>query len=138
MTEKGAVLGIDPGRKRIGLAISDPARRMALPLEVIRRTADGSHLKHIADLVAERGVGEIVVGLPISLDGSEGPSAEAARNLAGDIAETAGVPVVFVDERLTTVSATRRLREAGATKTKGMVDSLAAAELLQLHLDAPR
>ena len=138
MTEKGAVLGIDPGSKRIGVAISDPARRMAIPLTVIPRKPDGSHLKRIADLVAEKGVEEVVVGLPKSLDGSERQSAQAARELAGDIADTAGVPVVFVDERLTTVSATRRLREAGATKTKEMVDSLAAAELLQLHLDTPR
>ena len=138
MSYKGAVLGIDPGRKRIGVAISDPGRKMALPLEVVPRKADGSHLHRIVDLVAEKGVGEVVVGLPLSLDGSEGQSARAARELAGDIAETAGVPVVFVDERLTTVSATRRLREAGATKTKEMVDSLAAAELLQLHLDTPR
>lgn len=138
MTEKGAVLGIDPGLKRIGVAISDPARRMALPLEVIPRRADGSHLKRVADLVAEKGVEEVVVGLPLSLDGSEGQSARAARELAGEIAQTVGVPVVFVDERLTTVSATRRLREAGATKTKEMVDSLAAAELLQVHLHTPR
>lgn len=136
MTDRGALLGVDPGRKRIGLAVSDPGRKMAIPLEVVRRTSDGAHLRRIADIVAERGIAEIVVGLPRSLDGTEGPSARAARDLAHDISEVAGIPVLFVDERLTTVTAARRLRESGATRTKEIIDSIAAAELLQFHIDS--
>jgi len=86
-------------------------------------------------VVGEREIHEIIVGLPRRLDGSEGPSAESARELAAQIAELTGASVALVDERLTTVAAERRLREAGVTKTRRMIDSVAAAQLLQSHLD---
>ncbi len=111
---------------------------MALPLEVVPAKRDGSHLRRIAEVVAERGIEEIIVGLPRRLDGTEGPSAESARHLAKQIADATGASVTLVDERLTTVAAERRLREAGVTKTKKMVDSVAAAQLLQSHLDGAK
>lgn len=135
MKDAGPILAVDPGSVRIGLAISDADRMIALPLEVVPTARDGSHLRRIADVVGERGINEIIVGLPRRLDGSEGPPAESARELAAQIADVTGVSVTLVDERLTTVAAERRLREAGVTKTKKMIDSVAAAQLLQSHLD---
>ena len=135
MKDPGPILAVDPGSARIGLAVSDADRMMALPLEVVPTARDGSHLLRIADVVGEREVDEIIVGLPRRLDGSEGPSAESARELAAQIADLTGVSVILVDERLTTVAAERRLREAGVTKTRKMIDSVAAAQLLQSHLD---
>ena len=135
MKDAGPILAVDPGSARIGLAISDADRMIALPLEVVPTARDGSHLRRIADVVGEREIHEIIVGLPRRLDGSEGPSAESARELAAQIAELTGASVALVDERLTTVAAERRLREAGVTKTRRMIDSVAAAQLLQSHLD---
>lgn len=131
------VLGVDPGTRRIGVAISDSEQKFALPLEVI----DVSGIQHIERLVTlanEREVQEIVVGLPLKLDGNEGPAAEQARRLAEDIEKRVDVPVRLVDERLTTVQAGKNLATSGvdSRRARGVVDAVAAAVLLQTYLDS--
>ena len=134
------ILGVDPGEVRLGLAVSDELGLTAqgLPTWVSRgRSAD---LAHLRSLVEELGVGEVVVGLPRNMDGTIGPSAEAARELAQDLRSALGLPVTLWDERLTTQAATRFLSEAGLSRRRqrGRVDAVAAALILQGYLDRAR
>lgn len=135
MTPRRKVMAIDPGTKRVGLAISDSAGKVALPLEVV--SADTS-VDRIGELVAEHGVTEVIVGLPRTLEGSEGPAAEEARRLSEVLKDSLGVPVALIDERMTTVAATRALREANVSSRRGrtVVDKIAATLLLQSYLDS--
>lgn len=132
------VLGIDLGKKRIGLAISDESERIALPagtLESRGRTAD---LAAIRSLVEERGVRRIVVGLPLHMSGRPGPEAETARRFAAALARELGLPVETLDERWSTVEAERTLRETGQSRRKrrtGAADTLAATLLLRTFLE---
>lgn len=135
----GPWLGVDVGSVRIGMALSDPERRLALPLMTIRRGP--GDLEQIAQLVHQRGVTGLVVGLPLSLSGQEGPAAQASRRFAVSLAaRVAPTPVRLVDERLTTASASRGLREAGlgSRQARHVVDQVAAAAILQGALDAER
>ena len=144
----GVRLGVDVGSVRVGVAASDPDGRLAMPVETIRRdteaSADGSRppdLRRLAGLVRELGAIEVVVGLPRSLDGTEGAAAGAARAYAEMITGAVGnVTVRLVDERLSTVSAHRDLREAGrpGRRQRGVVDQAAAVTILQAALDAER
>ncbi|HEU5393185.1 MAG TPA: Holliday junction resolvase RuvX, partial [Candidatus Methylomirabilis sp.] len=112
------ILGVDPGEVRLGLAVSDELGLTAqgLPTWVSRgRSAD---LAHLRSLVEELGVAEVVVGLPRNMDGTIGPSAEAARELAQDLRNALGLPVALWDERLTTRAATRALSEAGPSRRR--------------------
>lgn len=131
------VLGVDPGTRRIGVAISDSEQKFALPLEVVD-VSGTQHIERLVTLANEREVREIVVGLPIRLDGSEGPAAEQARRLAEEIGERVDVPVVLVDERLTTAQAGKNLSRSGvdSRRARGVVDAVAAAVLLQTYLDS--
>lgn len=135
----GVRLGIDVGTVRIGVARCDPGGVLATPLTTVRRGR--GDLERVADLVAEHEAIEVVVGLPTSLSGKAGPAVRAARQFADPLARRlAPVPVRLVDERLTTVSAGRVLRErdiSGAAQRK-VVDRTAAAILLQAALDAER
>jgi putative holliday junction resolvase len=135
-------LGVDLGSVRIGIAGSDPSGTLAYPVETIRRdAAHDSDLDRIADLVSERGVVEVVVGLPRSLSGREGAAAGAAREWAAQLAvRIAPVPVRLVDERLSTLSAQRDMRHSGVSDRKGraVVDQAAAVVILQSALDAAR
>ena len=136
-------LGVDVGTVRVGLALSDPAGLLATPLETVARrgSAAGSDLSRIAEVVTESDVLEVVVGLPRSLSGDEGSSAQAARAYAVAIARrVAPVPVRLVDERLSTVSAHQHLREAGVKgrRHRPVVDQAAAVVILQGALDAER
>lgn len=129
-------LGVDLGERRIGVAVS--AGAVAVPLEVVQRTGDrGRDHRRLADLAAESEVEVVVVGLPLSLDGSEGPAARRARAEAAELARCLPVPVETYDERLTTVTAERSLREQGldAVARRKVVDKVAAAVLLQSWLD---
>ncbi len=128
---EGRVLAIDPGEQRVGLAISDALAITAQGLETFRRGESG-FFDHIAELVAERAVQRIVVGLPRNLDGSEGTSAQAARRLAGRLAGRLKIPVELWDERLTTRAAQRAF-PPGSRKDW---DRLAAVFILQSWLDA--
>ncbi len=139
-TETGGVrLAVDVGSVRVGVAASDPAGVLAMPVETVPRDAEGrSDLDRIAGLADERRAAAIVVGLPLRLAGDEGPAALAARGFAAALAtRVAPLPVRLVDERLTTVSAARRMREAGVSSRAGKarVDQAAAVELLQSALD---
>ena len=132
-------LALDLGSVRIGVAISDPLGIIARPLEVLRRGADQSedHLR-VAQIVAEEGVGIVVVGLPLALDGSVGPAATATLIEVESLGDTLSVPVETYDERLTTVSADRILREQGVAgkNRRESIDKVAAAVILQSWLDA--
>lgn len=133
-------LGIDFGEKRIGLAISDPAGRFALPLATLERRNDRSALRQIAEIAREQGVGKLVLGEPVGLDGQRGANAERVRRFGERLAELTGLPLELVNEALTTVEAHERLREAGidvrrGRKEPGRIDALAAQILLQEVLD---
>jgi len=126
---------------RVGVAVSDPRGFLATPLATLRRDErDGSDLRQLAELVTEYEVVEVVVGLPRTLAGREGPAAEAARHYADLLAARIPVPVLLADERLSTVVATRALRERGVRgrKQRAVVDQAAAVEILQGWLDGRR
>ncbi len=131
-------LGIDPGTKRIGLAVSDLSGTLASPLTVLKRSKSRRHdLAELARIARAEEVEVIVVGLPLNMDGSHGPSAEAAAAEAQRLATLVDVPVEMHDERLTTVAAERAMREAGldAAARRDRVDAAAAAVMLQSWLD---
>lgn len=137
------VVGIDLGERRVGVAVSDSAGAVASPYGVIQRSGDRARdHAEIARIVAEVGAGMVVVGLPLSLGGTEGPAAGAARAEAGSLANVVDVPVETHDERLTSVSAGRSLVRSGLTRRarrtarRGSVDKVAAAIILQSWLDA--
>lgn len=137
----GARLAVDVGSVRIGIAVSDPGRVIASPLDTVRRAEDGSDLAAIVALAAEREVDDVVVGLPISLSGREGPAAAGVREFTQRLADAlAPVPVLLVDERHTTTGAHRMLHQAGrpGRQHRTVVDRTAAAILLQTVLDAER
>src|SRR5947199_12328 len=104
-------LGIDFGERRIGLAISDPAGRLALPLATIERETDRKAIGRIAEIAGREGVARLVVGEPVGLDGERGPAARRARGFAARLAERTGLPCELVDEALTSVAARERLAE---------------------------
>jgi putative Holliday junction resolvase len=138
---RGRRLGIDVGAVRVGVALSDPDGVLATPLVTVPRdVAGGSDLTAIAGLVAEHEVVGIVLGLPRTLAGREGPAAEAARDFAAGLASVVDVAVELSDERLTTVVATQQLRERGVKgrKQRAVVDQAAAVAILQGWLDAAR
>jgi len=138
----GVRLGVDVGSVRVGLAASDPAGILATPIENIQRdAASGGDQGAIAAAVRERHVLEVVVGLPRSLSGDDGPAARGARTYAGELAaRISPTPVRLVDERLTTVDAHRRLRDSGVPgrAQRAIVDQVAAVLILQAALDAER
>jgi putative Holliday junction resolvase len=131
-------LGIDPGTKRIGLAISDRSGTIASPLAVLERTRSRAHDDaEIARIVRDEHVDIVVVGLPVNMDGSHGSAARAAIADARRLATVVGVPVELHDERRTTVTAERSMREAGldGVARRQRVDKVAAAIMLQSWLD---
>ena len=136
----GRVLGIDWGVRRVGLAITDPLRILARPIDGIEVRSGVDLLDPLRRIVLEEEVAEIVVGLPLRMDGTEGPEARAVRDFAARIAETFRIPVHLEDERRTSVEADRVIREAGARgrERKRIQDSLAARIVLQVFLDRSR
>jgi putative Holliday junction resolvase len=138
---RGRRLGIDVGTVRIGVAVSDPDGILATPVETVRRDRGDGHLRRLATLVGDLDIVEIVVGLPRTLADRAGASADDAVALATSLGARIGsVPVRLADERLTTVSAARSLREAGvrAREQRGMIDQAAAVAILQGWLDQRR
>jgi putative Holliday junction resolvase len=138
---KGArLLGVDLGDKTIGLALSDVERSIATPLETIRRSKFSRDAERLRALVAQFDIGAVVLGLPLNMDGSEGPRAQATRAFARNLNPLIGIPVVFWDERLSTAAVTRTLIEADASRAKrsAAVDKMAAAYILQGALDRLR
>ena len=130
-------LGIDFGTKRIGLAISDPEGRTAVPLTTLERRDNRSALREIAAIARREEVERLVVGEPVGLDGSRGEAAERARRFGERLAELTGLPVEMVNESLTSVEAAERLRAAGVDprRNPGRLDAVAAQILLQEVLD---
>ena len=132
-------LGVDLGERRIGLALSDPSRTVASPLDVLRRSGDPvADRQAIVDVARAEGASVIVVGLPLSLSGGSGPAAKAAVLEAEALRAVAGdIEVVLHDERLTTVTAERSLGEARMSRAerREVVDKVAAAVMLQSWLD---
>jgi putative Holliday junction resolvase len=138
---RGRRLGIDVGTVRIGVAVSDPDGILATPVETVRRDRTDRHLRRLAQLAAELEAVEVIIGLPRTLSDRTGPSAQDAIGIAEDLARRiAPTPVRMADERLTTVSAQRSLREAGvrARGQKSMIDQAAAVGILQSWLDQRR
>jgi putative Holliday junction resolvase len=138
-TRPGCVLGLDLGDARIGVAVSDDERRMAVPIGTVA-TGAPADLKAVAALVAEHHATTVVVGLPLSMNGDRGPAAVKAESFAGALRSFLDVPVELHDERLSTVEADRSLRAAGVDgrARRKVVDRSAATVILQAWLDAHR
>ncbi len=137
LPERGALIGLDLGSKTIGVAASDPDRRVAAPVETIARKRFSSDAKRILELAAERRAIGIVLGLPINMDGSEGPRAQSTRAFARNLARLTELPIALWDERLSTAAVERALIAADArrAKRKAVIDQHAAAYILQGALD---
>jgi putative Holliday junction resolvase len=130
-------LGVDVGRARIGLALADDVLRTARPLRAVARRNEARTLADIGETVREYEVGQLVVGLPLNMDGTEGPSARHARAFAERLSAALGVPAALHDERLSTFEAETRLRDQGISgkDRRSLVDAEAAAVILQGWLD---
>lgn len=131
------LLGLDVGTKTIGMALSDVTRSIATPYETIRRTKFTEDVKLIIRATDANKVGAIVIGLPINLDGSEGPRAQSTRAFARNLASRVDRPLAFWDERLSTAAVERHLIEADASRKRRaeVIDRMAAAYILQGALD---
>ena len=139
--KSGRVLGVDVGTVRVGLALSDATGTLASPLETLRRAKNRADLDRLAALVVEHEVTEVVVGEPVHLSGASGASAEDAGNYAQELADRIpDVPVILIDERLSTVTAASHLREGGidSRKQRSVIDQAAAVVILQQFLDSRR
>jgi putative Holliday junction resolvase len=134
------LLGLDLGEKTIGLALSDTLLTVASPMATLRRGKFSADAAKLEELVTREGIGGLIVGLPLNMDGSEGPSAQSARAFARNMAQRSPLPIAFWDERLSTAAVTRTLLEADASrKRRGeVVDKMAAAFILQGALDRLR
>lgn len=131
------LIGIDVGSKTLGLALSDVTRKIASPLVTVRRSRLTEDLRQLLDLAAQHDAGGLVVGLPLNLDGSAGPRAQATRAFVRNLRKATPLPVAYWDERLTTVAAERALIEADLSRRRRaeVVDKVAAALILQGALD---
>jgi putative Holliday junction resolvase len=140
LAKNARLLGVDLGDKTIGLALSDVGRSIATPLETIRRTKFTPDAERIRALTSRFEVGGLVVGLPLNMDGSEGPRVQATRAFVRNLKPLLGLPIVFWDERLSTAAVTRTLLEADASRARRgeVVDKMAAAYILQGVLDRLR
>lgn len=134
------MLAVDLGRKRVGLAVSDPMGVIAQPLRSEPAEPEASLAERLAAVVAEVGAEEVVVGLPRRLDGSRGPEAKAAQQLAAELRRRTRLRISLADERLTSVAAERSLLEAGVKRAgrKRLSDEVAATLILQSYLDSTR
>jgi len=134
------LLGVDLGTKTIGLALSDVERRIATPLETIKRTKFTKDAERLIALACEFDVAALVIGLPLNMDGSEGPRAQATRAFVRSLGALIARPFVYWDERLSTAAVTRSLIEQDASRAKraAVVDKMAAAYVLQGALDRLR
>lgn len=134
------LLGLDLGEKTIGLALSDTLRMVATPFETLKRGKFSADAKRLQELMSEHGVGALIVGLPLNMDGTEGPSAQSARAFARNFAAQSDLPITMWDERLSTAAITRTLIDADASRRRRaeVVDKMAAAYILQGALERLR
>ena len=132
------LLGLDVGEKTIGLALSDPGLRVASPVATIRRTKFTADANALLKLAAERQVGGLVIGLPLNMDGSEGPRCQSVRQFAVNLLKLKDLPILFWDERLSTMAVERAMIAHDVTRAKRdkVIDQAAAAFILQGALDA--
>ena len=135
--ERGPLIGIDLGSKTIGVAVSDPERRLATGVETIARTRFSADAARLLALAQERRSVGLVLGLPINMDGSEGPRAQATRAFARNLARLTELPIALWDERLSTAAVERQLIEADVSRARraAVIDQHAAAFILQGALD---
>jgi|TARA_B110000116_G_scaffold270549_1_gene288894 putative Holliday junction resolvase len=131
-------LALDVGDARIGLAISDPRGVVCLPIEALVRSKESDDLAAVVDLAKREGAETIVVGLPLSLDGTHGPAARQMRRFTSSLRKLADIPVESYDERFTTTEAENRLRAAGyePSRNRARLDSMAAVIILESFLAA--
>lgn len=136
----GRLMALDLGEKTIGVAVSDPGHMIATPITTIRRTKFTEDSKALLKLIDERQVGGLVIGLPLNMDGSEGPRCQSVRQFANNLAKIRDMPMTFWDERLSTVAVTRDMISADLSRAKRakVVDQSAAAFILQGALDSLR
>lgn len=136
----GKILGLDLGTKTIGVAVSDGMRYSASPLETIKRTKFTQDAQRIVELVAENSAVALILGLPLNMDGTEGPRAQSTRAFARNLAQKLDLPIAFWDERLSTSAVTRMMIEADLRRDRRaeVVDKLAASYILQGALDRLR
>jgi putative Holliday junction resolvase len=134
------LLGLDLGEKTIGLALSDTLLMVATPMQTLKRGKFSADAQTLSELIAKQDVGGLVVGLPLNMDGTDGPSAQSARAFGRNFAAKSDLPIVFQDERMSTSAVTRTLLEADTSrKRRGeVVDKMAAAYILQGALDRLR
>lgn len=132
------VLGIDPGERRIGIAVSDPLGMIARPVSAIEHASLRGDVARVTALAQSLNAERVVVGHPLNMDGTVGPGARRARRFANAIRRQSGLEVVLWDERLTTVEAEETLGRARSAPPGGAVDRIAAAVLLQDYLNAQR
>ena len=134
------LLGLDLGEKTIGLALSDTSLSIATPMQTLKRGKFGADAAQLDIIISAQGVGGLVVGLPLNMDGTDGPSAQSARAFGRNWVNLSPLPVVFQDERLSTSAVTRTLLDADASRRRRdqVVDKMAAAYLLQGALDRLR
>lgn len=135
------LLGIDPGQKQIGLALSDVSRMLASPYAVIKRGKVSVFVKELQNIIQKENIGGLVCGLPLSLDGSFGPAAQAARDWINAVSQASQLPAALWDERLSSSAVNRFLIEEAdvSRKRRGeLVDKMAACYMLQAALDAAK
>src|SRR6201988_2316231 len=134
---RGALIGLDLGSKTIGVAASDPDRRIAAPVETISRQRFNLDARRILDLAAERRAAGLVLGLPINMDGSEGPRAQATRAFARNLARLTQLPIALWDERLSTAGVECEMfaGDVSRAKRKAVIDQIAPVFILQGALD---
>ena len=131
------LLGLDLGAKTIGLALSDSTLLIATPLSTIKRSKFTRDAENLATVIGEHGIGGLIIGLPINMDGAEGPKCQSVRQFAANLLGRMDIEIAFWDERLSTVAVTRTMIEADISraKQKQAVDKMAAAYILQGALD---
>ena len=134
---RNRLMGLDMGEKTIGIAISDAGRTIATPFKTLRRTNFSRDAQELLALAEEREIGGIVIGLPLNMDGSEGPRCQSVRQFAANLGQQTELPIAFWDERLSTVAVTRTLLEADTSRARRrqVVDKMAAGFILQGALD---
>lgn len=133
----GALVGLDLGEKTLGVAVSDLRRSVATPLETIRRTKFTQDAARLLDIVRARGIAGLILGLPLNMDGTEGPRCQSTRAFARNMAGLTDLPIGFWDERLSTVAAERALLDFDTSRAKRaqVIDHVAAGFILQGFLD---
>jgi putative Holliday junction resolvase len=134
------LLGLDLGEKTLGIALSDRLLTVATPMQTLKRGKFAADAARLDIIIGEQGVGGLVVGLPLNMDGSDGPSAQSARAFGRNWLAHSALPLIFQDERLSTSAVTRTLIEADTSRRRRaeVVDKMAAAYILQIALDRLR